>query len=150
MKTICMALALAALPLAAAHAAEPPKDVRDRAQVERYIRACEDEWAAMNVTHDTAPLRGFLADDYQGVSARSGVVDKAGQLVPPTRDDIVSDTLDYVNLRYASPEVIIAQGRETSVAKDGKRASLMWTDVWMLRAGRWQIVASHDSPVVGS
>lgn len=145
MKTMWMVLALVALPLAPARAAQPPKDVRDHAQVERYIRACEAEWAAMNVNHDTAPLRTFLADDYRGVSSRNGVVDKAAQLVPPTRSDIVSDTVDYVNLRYASPEVIIAQGGETAVARDGKRSSLIWTDVWMLRAGRWQIVASHDS-----
>ena len=140
-----MVLALVALPLAAAHAAEPPKDVHDRAQVERYIRASEAEWAAMNVTHDTTPLKGFLADDYQGVSSRSGVVDKAAQLVPPKTHDIVSDAVDYVHLRYPSPEVIIAQGGETSVARDGKRSSLIWIDVWMLRSGRWQIVASHDS-----
>lgn len=140
-----MVLALVALPLAVAHAAEPPKDVHDRAQVERYIRASEAEWAGMNVTHDTAPLKTFLADDYRGVSSRNGVVDKAGQLVPPRSSDIVSDTVDYVHLRYASPEVIIAQGGETSVAKDGKRSSLIWTDMWMLRSGRWQIVASHDS-----
>lgn len=142
---IWMILALVALPLAAARAAEPPKDVHDRAQVERYIRASEAEWAAMNVTQDTKPLRTFLADDYRGVSSRNGVVDKAGQLVPPPRGDLVSDTVDYVNLRYPSPEVIIAQGGETSVDKAGKRSSLIWTDVWMLRSGRWQIVASHDS-----
>lgn len=145
MKTTWIALALIALPLAGAHAAEAPKDVRDHAQVERYIRACEAEWASMNVSHDTTPLRTFLADDYRGVSSRNGVVDKAGQLVPPTRSDVVSDTVDYVNLRYALPEVIIAQGGETAVAKNGARSSLIWTDVWVLRAGRWQIVASHDS-----
>lgn len=145
MKTMCMILALVALPLAAAHAAEPPKDVRDRAQVERYIRACESEWAAMNVTHQTAPLRAFLADDYQGVSSRSGVVDKAGQVATHWAGDVVSDTVDYVNLRHPAPGVIIAQGGETAVARDGKRSSLIWTDVWLLRAGRWQIVASHDS-----
>jgi hypothetical protein len=142
---IWMVLALVALPLAVARAAEPPKDVHDHAQVERYIRASEAEWATMNVTHDTAPLKTFLADDYKGVSSRNGVVDKAGQLVPPARSDVVSDTVVYVHLRYASPEVIIAQGGETAVAKDGKRSSLIWTDVWMLRSGRWQIVASHDS-----
>lgn len=147
MKTIGVALALVAMSMGAARAAEPPRDVRDHAQVERYIRACEQEWAAMNVTHDTTPLRAFLAADYKGVSSRGGVIDKAGQLVPPKTSDIVADAVDYVNLRYPSPDVIIAQGGETSVMKDGKRSSLIWTDVWMLRAGRWQIVASHDSPL---
>ncbi len=145
MTRIWLILALVALPLASARAAAAPQNVHDHVQVERYIRACESEWAAMNVTGDTAPLRTFLADDYQGVSTRNGTVDKAGQLVPPQRGAVVSDAVDYVKLRYASPDVIIAQGGETAVARDGKRSSLIWTDVWMLRAGRWQIVASHDS-----
>ena len=140
-----MIVALAAAPLATCLAAELPRDVRDHAEVERYIRASEAEWAGAVVTQDTAPMRTFLADDYQGVSSHSVVVDKAHHLVPPGPSDIVSDTIDYMNLRYASPEVIIAQGGETAVAKDGKRSSLIWTDVWMLRTGRWQIVTSQDS-----
>ena len=136
-----MIVALAAAPLAA----EPPKDVRDHAAVDRYIHASEAEWAAVAVTQNTAPLRTFLADDYQGVSSHGIVVNKAHHLVAPGASDVVSDTIDYINLRYASPEVIIAQGGETAVAKDGKRSSLIWTDVWMLRTGRWQIVTSQDS-----
>ena len=140
-----MAMALAMAPLAQAHAAEPPKDVRDHAQVERYIRACESEWAGVAVTRDPTPMRGFLADDYQGVSSHGAVVDKADHLAPVGPNDVVSDTVDYIHLRYPTPDVIIAQGGETAVAKDGQRTSLIWTDVWMLRGGRWQIVTSQDS-----
>ncbi len=140
-------VALAAAPLTGARAAEPLKDVRDHVQVERYIRASEAEWAGAVVTQDTTPMRTFLADDYRGVSSHGVVVDKAHHLAPAGPSDIVSDTVDYVHLRYASPEVIIAQGGETAVARDGKRSSLIWTDVWMLRAGRWQIVTSQDSPL---
>ena len=142
---LLMIVALVALPFGAARAAEPPKDVRDHAQVERYIRASEAEWAGEVVTRNPAPLRTFLADDYQGVSDHNVVVDKAHELIPPGPGDIVSDTIDYIHLRYASPEVIIAQGGETSATKDGKRASLIWTDTWILRAGRWQIVTSQDT-----
>jgi hypothetical protein len=138
-------LVLAAAPISGAVAAQLPRNVRDHAEVERYIRESEAEWAGVVVTQNTAPMRDFLADDYQGVSSRSIVVDKAHHLVPPGPSDIISDTIDYVNLRDASPDVIIAQGGETAVTKDGKRSSLIWTDVWMLRAGRWQIVTSQDS-----
>jgi hypothetical protein len=41
--------------------------------------------------------------------------------------------------------VIIAQGGETALAKDGKRSSLIWTDVVMPRPGRWRTVTSQDS-----
>ena len=62
---------------------------------------------------------------------------------------MVSDTVDYVHLRYASPEVIIAQGGETALTKSGQRHSLIWTDVWMLRQGKWQIVTSRFTELVG-
>ena len=88
-----------------------------------------------------------LADDYQGVSSKGVVVDKAYHLKPAGPGDLVSDTVDYVHLRYASPDVIIAQGGETALSKNGKRHALIWTDIWMLRQGKWQIVTSQDSPV---
>jgi hypothetical protein len=142
-----LAIALIALPVAIAQAADLPKSVRDHAEVERYIRACESDWAAAGINDNTKSLMNCLADDYQGVSSKGAVVDKKYHLTPPGPSDLVSDTVDYVHLRYASPDVIIAQGGETSVSKTGKRASLIWTDIWMLRGGKWQIATSQDSPV---
>ena len=141
------AILLAALACTGAQAAELPKSVRDHADVERNIRACESDWAAVNVNNDVKPLVACLADDYQGVSSKGKVVDKAYHLTPSGPGDVVSDTVDYMHLRYASPDVIIAQGGETAVTKSGKRHSLIWTDIWMLRQGKWQIVTSQDSPL---
>ena len=143
------AILFAACACASAQAAELPKSVRDHADVERYIRACESDWAAAGVIDNTKSLATCLADDYQGVSSQGKVVDKAYHLTPAGPGDVVSDTVDYVHLRYASPDVIIAQGGETAVTKSGKRHSLIWTDIWMLRQGKWQIVTSQDSPVAG-
>ena len=144
-----LAIALIALPIATAQAADLPKSVRDHAEVERYIRACESDWAAAGIVDKTKSLTDCLADDYQGVSSKGVVVDKKYHLTPPGPTDMVSDTVDYVHLRYASPDVIIAQGGETGVTKTGKRHPLIWTDIWMLRGGKWQIVTSQDSPVTG-
>jgi hypothetical protein len=140
-------LALAAI-ATSAHAAIPPQpaNVHDRARVERYIRACESEWAAQDVTGDTSSSRTCLADDYEGVSSHAHVVTKAQSMaVDPGPRTVLSDTLDYVRIRFPTPDVAIAQGGETAVNKDGSRRSLIWTDVWMLRAGKWQIVTSQDS-----
>ena len=142
-------LALAALAPSARAAAPPPpppRDVHDRAQVERFIRACEAEWAAQDVTGDTASSKVCLADDYEGVSSHAHVVTKAQSMhVDPGPRTVVSDTLDYVRLRFPAPDVAIAQGGETALSKDGSRRSLIWTDTWLLRAGKWQIVTSQDS-----
>ena len=141
-------LALAALAPAAARAAtpEPPANVHDRAQVERFIHACESAWAAQATTNDTASSKVCLADDYEGVSSHSHVVNKAQAMAPVTGPiTVVSDTLDYIRIRFPTPDLAIAQGGETAVNKDGSRRSLIWTDTWLLRAGKWQIVTSQDS-----
>jgi len=140
-------LALAALaPAAEAATPPPPGDVHDRAQVERYIRACEAEWAAQDATGDTSSSKACLADDYEGVSSRAHVVNKAQSMAAdPGPRTTVSDTLDYVRIRFPAPDVAIAQGGETAVKKDGSRRSLIWTDTWLLRGGKWQIVTSQDS-----
>ena len=143
-----LAILLALLPFAPAQALELPKSVRDKAEVERFIRACESDWAAVGVTGNATSMATCLADDYQGVSSKGKVVDKAYHLAPsPGPSDLVSDTVDYIHLRYPTPDVIIAQGAETALTKSGARHSLIWTDVWMLRQGKWQIVTSQDSPV---
>jgi hypothetical protein len=142
------AIALMVLAATAAHAAapSPPRDVHDRAQVERFIGTCEDDWAAQDATGDTSSSKVCLADDYQGVSSHAHLVNKAQSLqADPGPRTVASDTVDYIHIRFLTPDVAIAQGGETAVNKDGSRRSLIWTDTWLLRAGQWQIVTSQDS-----
>ena len=144
MKALLSAALLASVGPAAAVPA--PADVHDRAQVESYIRASEDKWAAVAVTGDPSPTAPFIADDYEGISSKSEVRDRA-KLLKPFKPDgaLLSDTVDYVRIRFPAPMIAIAEGGETAVAKSGRRTSLIWTDVWLLRNGRWQIVTSQDS-----
>jgi hypothetical protein len=129
-----------------AYAVPPPADIHSRVQVERYMRACETEWAALDVTRDPSRVKDCLADDYGGVSSRNKIVTKADAIsAGPGPGDYVSTQLDYVRFRHPTPTLTIAQGGETAVRKDGSRRSLIWTDVWLLRNGRWQIVASQDN-----
>ena len=142
-------LALATLFALPALAAPLPKNLHSKADVEAYIRACEAEWAAVAVTGDPTPTASFIADDYEGVSSKSEVRGRA-KLMQPFKPDpnLVSDTLDYVRIRFPIPTLAIAQGGETAVDKNGNKDSLIWTDVWLLRNGRWQIVTSQDSKLL--
>jgi len=133
---------------AAAFAGPPaePRNVHDLAAVKLFIRACEEAWAEQDATGDTSSSRLCLADDYEGVSSHAKLVNKTQSMaVDPGPRDVVSDTLDYVHIRFPAPNLAIAQGGETAVNKDGSRHSLIWTDTWLLRAGKWQIVTSQDS-----
>jgi len=127
-------------------AATPPANPHDKAKVEAYMRACEDEWAAMEVTLDSTPARSFVAPDYRGVSSRGKVVgfsDVTAQENGPSA--FVSDKVDYTNFRWYGDDLVVVQGHETGILKDQTRRPLIWIDVWMLRDGKWQIIASQDS-----
>lgn len=138
--------AIVILAAAQAQAAQAPSDVHDKAQVERYIRACEREWAAFPITRDPTPIDAFLAPDFQGVSGDNKVLTRAEALIPDSGPvTLSSDTFEYVNIRFPSADVAIAQGADAALLKSGERIRMIWTDVWMLRDGRWRLVASHDS-----
>ena len=38
----------------------------------------------------------------------------------------------------------VAQGSESWVRRNGERGRFVWTDTWILRNDRWQIVAAED------
>jgi hypothetical protein len=56
-----------------------------------------------------------------------------------------------VKVRFFGDSIAIAYGAESSVIKDsnGKatKRCLIWTDTWLKRAGKWQIVAAQDTLV---
>ena len=51
-------------------------------------------------------------------------------------------------MRYYGDNLAIIYGKETSIRKkaDGKEYSrtLIWTDTWLKRNGKWQIIAVQD------
>lgn len=125
----------------------PATDELSRAAVAAYIRQCADIWAKSGMSDRSAEAGRFVADDYRGVSVRGKVRRKADVIgfgPPPDK----AAGLFYANIRFPTPTVAIAQGEEWVVPGDGsaKRRSI-WTDIWLFRAGRWQIVTSQDSAV---
>jgi len=56
----------------------------------------------------------------------------------------VSNHLEDVKIRFFGDNTAVAQGSESWVRRDGKRGRFVWTDTWILRNGRWQIVAAED------
>ena len=119
-----------------------------KAESEAYMRKAEEDWAALAVRKVPGLMERIMADDYVGVSSKGDVRDKAKQVeVANAGPDgkLVSSKVDYVNYRHFG-DTVIAQGAESLKRKDGRPdVRLIWTDVWMWRDGKWQIVASQDS-----
>lgn len=116
------------------------------AESDAYMRKGEDDWAALAVRPIPGLLDRILADDYVGVSSKGDVRSKTEQLKLDAPDPaFVSSKLDTVHYRHFG-DTVIAQGGESLQRKDGgPDHRLIWTDVWMWRDGKWQVVASQDS-----
>ena len=116
-----------------------------RASVERYIRESEAQWAESVATGDTSSIQRILSDDFIGTDPKGNLYDKA-QMIADTKDApkyFVSNHLDQVKIRFFG-NTAVAQGSESWVRRDGERGRFVWTDTWVLRNGRWQIVAAED------
>ncbi len=115
--------------------------------VAKYMIDMERQWAEAGCTHSDVAAK-FLADDFQGTAPDGSRYGKAEAL---KHDDSLTEKdcrLDEAKARFFG-NVAMVYGREraTRVAKDGNSAlkCLVWTDTWLKRDGKWQIIAVQDA-----
>jgi ketosteroid isomerase-like protein len=120
----------------------------DTAAAERYIKESEKQWAESVTNGDASVVERILADDFIGVDPDGNLYEKA-KMVADTREapkEFISNHLTEVKVRFFGDNTAVAQGDESWVRRTGTplRARFVWTDTWILRNGKWQIVASED------
>ena len=118
---------------------------KDHKETERYIVDSERQWAESVATGDTAAIERILADDFIGVDPKGHLYTKQ-RMIDETRNApkyFVSNRLNDVKVRFYR-RMAIAQGSETWEKRSGERGRFVWTDTWLRRNGRWQIVAAED------
>jgi hypothetical protein len=114
---------------------------------EQYIRDSEAAWVAAEVAGDPSVAQRILADDYVGVfpdGSVHGKADAVNSFTPANAS--VSGRLDYVHVRFFG-DTAVAQGQETDIRPASSAfpsGRLIFTDVFVLRDGRWQLVNSED------
>src|SRR5215468_2174968 len=90
-------------------------------------------------------IERILADDFIGVDPKGRLYSKQ-EMINETRNApkyFVSNRLNDVKVRFYG-STAIAQGSETWEKRSGERGRFIWTDTWLRRNGRWQIVAAED------
>ncbi|GLC24915.1 nuclear transport factor 2 family protein [Roseisolibacter agri] len=101
------------------------------------------------ITADTLALRRIYADDFLGIGP-TGVVRNKAEVIA----DFTSHALTYQSITTAEVRVrvygnaAVETGRSTMVGQDRGRAvprDNRFTRVWVMTAGRWQLVANHYS-----
>ena len=118
---------------------------KDQKEMERYIVESERQWAESVATGDTSAIDRILADDFIGVDPQGHLYNKQ-RMIDETRNApkyFVSNRLNDVKVRFYDTTAV-AQGSETWEKRSGERGRFVWTDTWLERNGRWQIVAAED------
>jgi len=117
----------------------------DQKEAERYISESERQWAESVASGDTSVIERILADDFVGVDPKGRQYGKT-EMISETRNApkyFVSNHLNDVKIRFYG-DAAIAQGNESWQRQTGERGRFVWTDTWIRRHGRWQVVAAED------
>ncbi|HEY6130300.1 MAG TPA: nuclear transport factor 2 family protein [Candidatus Acidoferrum sp.] len=120
------------------------------AEAERYIKESERQWAESVASGDSSVVERILADDFVGVDPDGSLYEK-GKMVKDTAAApkyFLSNHLNGVNVRFYG-DAAVAQGNESWVRRSGTplHGRFVWTDTWIKRKGKWQIVAAEDLTV---
>ncbi len=117
----------------------------------KYIIDMERKWAE-GVCADNGVVAGLLADDFQGTSTQGARFTKADELKDEKGPRTAHDCgLDEAKVRFFGDNLAVVYGREHAVGKDKSQPAAkvcqVWTDTWLKRGGKWQIIASQDNRV---
>ena len=135
----------------AAVAQKPSGQTPDVTNAEQAVRKQDELRIHAQMTADTIALRRIYADDFLGIGP-TGVVRNKAQVIA----DFTSHELTYQSITTADVRVriygstAVETGRSTMIGRDKGRAvprDNRFTRVWVVKEGRWQLVANHYSPM---
>jgi hypothetical protein len=116
----------------------------------KFIKSIEAKWAS-SACSPQPDLKDVFADDFQGTSPKGRRYGKQEAMTTDTKSLSRDCQLGEVKVRFFGDSMAIAYGAESSIGKDNNdketKKCLVWTDTWLKRAGKWQIVAAQDTVV---
>jgi uncharacterized protein DUF4440 len=116
----------------------------------KYMIQMEKEWAEAGCTQQPVGKK-FIADDFQGTAPDGRRYDKAEALQNDASLKERDCRLDEAKVRFFGENVALVYGSERAMRKDkdGKEnlRCLVWTDTWLKRNDKWEIVAAQDTAV---
>ena len=123
------------------------KGPNPQASAEQFIRDSEAQWAEAVANGDVSVVQRILAEDFIGVDAADGsLYDKAKAIswIKTHHSEYIFNHLDEIKIRFFG-DTAVAQGTESWEKRSGepRRGGFAWTDTWVRRNGRWQIVAAE-------
>jgi ketosteroid isomerase-like protein len=118
---------------------------------EQALRRLEDEWLGCYARGDKVPFDRIAADDFTSTDESATVRNKAQEreiIQPPPASIKVSLSNEDVKVRTYGDTAVLT-GRITAKSQPAGQAEISFqtrfTDTFLKREGRWQIVARHYS-----
>ena len=119
----------------------------DYDKARQYIMESEKQWAEAVASGDSTVVQKILADDFIGVDTKGFQYNKEHEVhsTPEGPKYFESNHLNNIKIRFYG-NMAVAQGDEIWVRYSGQPLTgrFVWTDTWLLRNGKWQIVAAED------
>ena len=149
MKRTPIIAALLLSTISSAIAQHPSARPRATTSAEQAVQQQDQERIRAQITADSVALRRIYADDFLGIGPTGVARNKADVIA-----DFTSHALTYQSITTAEVRVrvygntAVETGRSTMVGQDrGKPVPRdnRFTRVWVMTAGRWQLVANHYS-----
>jgi len=114
----------------------------------KFMTGVEAKWASSSCSPQP-DLKDVIADDFQGTSTEGHRYGKTDAIASDPSARSRECQLGEVRVRFFGDSIAVAYGAESRIgtAKDGKETKRcqVWTDTWLKRGGRWQIVAAQDT-----
>ena len=135
--------------ISSAIAQDPSARPRAMTSTEQAVLQQDQKRIRAQITADSVALRQIYADDFLGIGP-TGVVRNKAEVIA----DFTSHALTYQSITTAEVRVrvygntAVETGRSTMVGQDRNKAvprDNRFTRVWVMTAGRWQLVANHYS-----
>jgi hypothetical protein len=110
----------------------------------------ERKWAEASCDHNRI-AETILADDFWGTAPDGSRYDRAKEMQGDMSRSDRDCKLDGARVRFFGDSVAMVYGSEraTHTSPDGKEIGrcLVWTDTWLKRNGKWQVIAAQDTAV---
>jgi ketosteroid isomerase-like protein len=120
----------------------------------RKVEQLERQWIEAVRDHDVEKLERILGEEFTLTTGRPGnEVRTRAEYLEISRDRYTIESFEFAELEvltYGHVAVVRSRYRQTgSMDGEVRNQTYLMTDVWVRRAGRWQAVARHVSPLAG-
>ena len=116
----------------------------------KFIIEMEGKWAR-SACSPQPELKDVIAGDFQGTATDGHRYDKAKAIATDPKTVARDCQLGEVKVRFFGDSIAIAYGAESRIRKaegaNEARRCQVWTDSWLKRDGKWQIVAAQDTVI---